>query len=185
MCNRINWLYKIKEKNTDNRKRKRYPKDGSNTSENYFMMIKKEKPITHKNMKRPKILRSKIRSALDDFSIMIAEVINELYISGDMLETLSRSTFVTLPKKSGTHECELHWTISLLSHITEIMIRIPTNRTRSRIRPEIEQEWRGLVKDTGIKTMKFMISMISKRVIQMQKEVHLHFIDFAKTLDKK
>ena len=115
-------------------------------------------------------------TALDDFGIKkITELINEIYNSGEIPEELSRSIFIALPKKPGANECGLHRTISLMSHITKLLIRILMNRARSRIRPEIGQEQCGFVKDTGTRNALFMIRMLSERAIQMQKNVYMCF----------
>lgn len=47
--------------------------------------------------------------ALDDFNIdEITEIISEIDNSGDIVEHLSRSIFIALPKKPGTNKCEFH-----------------------------------------------------------------------------
>lgn len=46
-------------------------------------------------------IMTEILSAFDDFSIKkITDVINEIYNSGDIPEDLTKSIFITLPKRS-------------------------------------------------------------------------------------
>lgn len=121
---------------------------------------------------------TKMLTALDDFSIdKITEIISDIYNSGYIEEDLSRSIFIAMPKKQSANECELHRTISSMSHVTKLIIRILMNRVCSRIRPDIRHEQCGFVKDTRTR------NRISERAIQMQKYVHLCFIDYAKALD--
>lgn len=88
-------------------------------------------------------------SALDNFGIdKITEVINEIYKSDNILEDVSISIFVALNKKLGVNECNLYQTISVISHITKLMLWILMNRTWSRIRPKMAQEQCGFDKDT-------------------------------------
>ena len=55
---------------------------------------------------------------LDDFGIeKITNLANAIYDNGKIPEDLSRSIFIMLPKNLGAIECELHRTISLMSHI--------------------------------------------------------------------
>ena len=166
-----------------------------------------EKPIIRKNMEGPEILRSEVRAAiakmkrnktagpdkiviemvtaLEDFGIeKVTEVINEIYNTGEIPEDLSKSIFIALPKRAGANECELHRTISLMSHITKLTLRITMNRARSRIRPEIGKEQCGFVQDAGTRNAIFMIRMLSERAIEMQKDLHLCFIDYTKAFDK-
>ncbi|MGX9987587.1 reverse transcriptase domain-containing protein [Soonwooa purpurea] len=128
---------------------------------------------------------AEMMTALDDFGIeKLTEITNGIYNSGEIPEDLSRSIFIALPKKPGANECELHRTISLMSHMTKLIIRILMNRARSRIRPEIGQEQCGFVKDTGTRNAIFMLRILSERAIQVQKKLYLCFIDYAKAFDK-
>ena len=54
---------------------------------------------------------------------------------------LSYSIFIALSKKAGAIECELHKTISLMSHLTKVLLRVILNRTRTKIGPDIV--WQG------------------------------------------
>ena len=63
--------------------------------------------------------------ALENFGIeKLTEVLNEVYDSGEIPEDLSKSVFIALPKKPGAIECELHRTISLMSHVIKILLCI-------------------------------------------------------------
>ena len=73
---------------------------------------------------------------------------NKIYDTGEIPEYLCTSIFIALPKKPGAVECELHRTISLISHITKLIQRIIMERVQSRIRPEIGIEQCGFVEDT-------------------------------------
>ena len=58
--------------------------------------------------------------ALGDFGIeKLTIMANEIYDTGKIPQDLSKSIFIALPKKPGAIECELHRTISLMSHITK------------------------------------------------------------------
>ena len=101
-------------------------------------------------MEGPEILRSEVRAAmakmkrnkaagpdeivielviaLEDFGIeKVTEVNNKIYNTGEIPEDLSKSIFIALPKRAGANECELHRTISLMSHITKLILRIIMN----------------------------------------------------------
>ena len=63
--------------------------------------------------------------ALEDFGIStLTEMTNEIYDSVTIPEDLSKSIFIALPKKPNAIECELHRTISLMSHVIKIVLRI-------------------------------------------------------------
>ena len=114
----------------------------------------------------------------------VTDIINEIYDTGEIPEDLCRSIFIALPKKPGAVECELHRTISLMSHITKLILRIIMERVHSRIRPEIGIEQCGFVEDTGTRNAIFMVRMISERAIEKQRDVYMCFIDYTKAFDR-
>lgn len=142
-------------------------------------------------MKGTEILKSGVRSApgkrnrnksygiviemiSNDYIDTLRYIINKICHSCEVIEAFSRSIFVAILKKPGLNEFELHWSIS----------KILMNRERSIIIPGIGQKEYCFVTDTGIRNAIFIITMISERRIQMEKYVHLYFIDYAKYFDK-
>ena len=102
--------------------------------------------------------------AFENFGInTLTEIINEIYDSGNIPEDLSKSIFIALPKKPNATECELHRTISLMSHIVKIVLRIIMWRARKTIRLEIGKEQYGFMKDTGTRNAIFTLRMICER----------------------
>lgn len=61
--------------------------------------------------------------ALDNFSIgKIMEIMNEIYDRYGIPEDLGRSIFIMLLKKPCANECEPPQTISLMDHITKLIL---------------------------------------------------------------
>ena len=48
--------------------------------------------------------------------------------------------FIALPKKPEATECKLYRTISLMSHITKILLRINMMQVRNKIKPETAEK---------------------------------------------
>jgi hypothetical protein len=155
----------------------------------------------------PRILKSEVRSAikmmrrnkaagpdgivvemieaLEEYGIdRLTDIINKIYDDGEFPEDLSKSIFIALPKKPGAVECEQHRTISLMSHVTKIILRILLLRARTRITPEIGIEQFGFVQDAGTRNAIFVLRMITERAVEMQKDVFMCFIDYSKAFDK-
>ena len=107
-----------------------------------------------------------------------------MYDDGIFPEDLSKSIFIALPKKPGAVDCEQHRTISLMSHVTKIILRILLLRARSRIKPEIGKEQFGFVEDAGTRNAIYVLRMITERAVEMQKDVFMCFIDYSKAFDK-
>ena len=165
------------------------------------------KPEIRKNMEGPKILQTEIRAAvnkmkknkasgpdkivvemieaLENFGIQRLPTIgNIIYDTGKIPEALLKSVFIALPKKPGAIECELHRTISLMSHVMKILLRVIMQRARRSIKPEISTEQYGFVEDSGPRNAIFILRMLGERASQMQKEVYVCFIDYTKAFDK-
>jgi hypothetical protein len=127
--------------------------------------------------------------ALEDFGIeKLTEEFNKVYDSGEIPKGLIKSIFIALPKKPGATECELHSTISLMSHLTKILLCFVMNRARNKIRPKIGKEQFGFVQDAGTRNAIFILKMLSERererTIEMQKDLYMCFIDCTKAFDK-
>ena len=119
---------------------------------------------------------------LKEYGVSKVTDINEIYHTGEIPEDLCRSIFIALPQKPGAVECELYRTISLISHITKLILRIIIEKACSRIRPEIGIEQCGFVEDTGKRNAIFMVRMVSERAIE--KHVYMCFTDYTKAFDK-
>ena len=96
----------------------------------------------------------------------------------------SKSVFVALPKVEGTLECSKHRTISIISQITKMMLRVILKRIRSKIRPEIAEEQFGFGLGKGTRNAIFCLRTLSERCIEMQKSLYICFIDYEKAFDK-
>ena len=108
--------------------------------------------------------------ALEDFGIdTMREIINEIYDSGTIPEDLSKSIFIALPKKPNATECELHRTISLMSHVIKTILRIIMWRARKNIKPEIGKEQCGFMKDTGTRNAIFTLRMLCEDPLRCKK----------------
>ena len=75
----------------------------------------------------------------------VTELANIMYDSGNIPDDLCKSIFIALPKKSGTIECESHTTISLMSQVAKVILRVLLARARSKIRERIAEEQYGFM----------------------------------------
>ena len=108
---------------------------------------------------------------------------NAIYNKGVFPDELYKSTFTTIPKKSGAVDCENFRTISIMSHVTKAILRVIMLRIKNNIHPEIFAEQYGFMKDKGTKNAIFVDRMLSERAIQMQQTMYLGLIDWKKACD--
>ena len=164
------------------------------------------KPTIYKNMGSPKILQSEVRyavqrmkngkavrpdkiaiemiKALEEFGISkLTEVKNQIYESGNFPEELMKSIFTIIPKKNGATECEQHRTISIMSHITKIILIVLMTRAKEEIKLRTGREQCGFVQDSGTSNAIFMLRTLGERSVEVQKDLYVCFLDYSKAFD--
>ena len=123
--------------------------------------------------------------ALEEFGVdILYDLLNEIYNTGIMSEDTSKSILIALPKKPGATECELHRTISLMSHATKILLRIIMKRARDKIKPEIDVTQCKFVEGKGTVNAIFVLRTIVERAAEVNKDLYLCSIDYTKAFDK-
>jgi len=133
----------------------------------------------------PDEISTEMLKMLDEIGLdLIHQLFNKIYDSGKLPEDMLKSEFIALPKKPGATECENHRTISLMSHLTKLLLRILTNRMKKRIHFEIAEEQYGFMPDKGTRNAVFVLKNLAQRSIEMQKDLYLVFIDYKKAFDR-
>lgn len=133
----------------------------------------------------PDKIATEVLLALEGFGIEILhKLFNNIYNTGTFPKEMMRSIFIALPKKPSAIECEDYRTISLMSHITKILLRIIMKRMRAKIHPEIGEEQFGFMPDKGTRNAVFVLKNIIERTIEMQQDVFLCFLDYKKAFDR-
>ena len=75
---------------------------------------------------------------LGEFGIKeITKILSIIHDTGEIPTDLQKSEYIAIPPKTGTIECDQHRTISLLSHLTKVMLRMLMNRMRKTVLPGI------------------------------------------------
>ena len=159
------------------------------------------------NNEGPAILRQEVRSAIEnmktgkavggdgiavemlqalgDFAIdELTSLFNKIYETGDIVNSMCESIFIALPKVEGTLECNKHRTISIMSQITKIILRVILARIRSKIRPQISDEQFGFVPKKGTGNALFTLRVLAERALEVQKDLYVCFVDYEKAFDK-
>jgi len=129
------------------------------------------------------VITEMLVAAGEDGLIELTSLINMVYNQGCFPEELNKSIFITLPKVSGTAKCEKHRTISLMSHITKLVLRVVMNRVRGRTLHDIAPEQYGFMPDKGTRNAIFVLRRLTERAIEKQKNIYSCFIDYSKAFD--
>ncbi|GFS01962.1 LINE-1 retrotransposable element ORF2 protein [Elysia marginata] len=122
----------------------------------------------------PDKISEELIEALEDYGIeKTTNLLNEIYDTGQIPTDLTKSIFIALPKNPGATECELHRKISLMSHVTKILLRIVMLGVRNKIKPQIAEEQCGFIiierkgTSNAISNLRVLIERASKRCISL------------------
>ena len=109
---------------------------------------------------------------------------NRIYRTGHLPEDFVRSVFISLPKKPKASECKDHRTISLMAHAVKLLLKIVERRIRMKLETEIANIQFGYRKGSGTREGIFTLRTICERMIEVQQDVYLCFVDYEKAFDK-
>ena len=130
-------------------------------------------------------INKEMLTAIDNLGInKLHTIVNKIYETGTIPQQMKESIFITLPKKGDLLNCNNYRLISLMSHVTKIIIRVIMARVRNKINPEIGAEQFGFRKGKGTRNATFVMRMLTERAIEMQKDVYVAFIDYEKAFDR-
>src|SRR6476469_7010997 len=77
-----------------------------------------------------------------------------------------------------------HLTISLISHASKILLKIPTNRIEAKARDFIGRNQFGFRKGCGTRDAIGVMRMICERCLEFGNNVYICFVDFEKAFDR-
>ena len=100
--------------------------------------------------------------ALDEHNIeIITSLCNIIYNSGMIPTEMKHSVFITLPKKPKAMICTEFRTISLISHVTKLLLKIIQQRMANKIDKEVSRLQSGFRPGTGTREGMFNLWTIS------------------------
>ena len=90
-----------------------------------------------------------------------------------------RSVFIPIPKKGNAKECSNYRTIALISHASNVMLKI----LQARLQQYVNREQAGFRKGRGTRDQIANIFWVIKKAREFQKNIYFCFIDYAKAFD--
>ena len=94
-----------------------------------------------------------------------------------------RSVFIPIPKKGNAKECSNYHTIALMSHASEVMIKILQARLQQYMDCEFPDVQAAFRKGRGTRDQIANICRIIIKARKFQKNIYFCFIDYAKAFD--
>ena len=93
-----------------------------------------------------------------------------------------RSVFIPVPKKGNAKECSNYHTIALISHTSNVMLKILQARLQQYVNREISDVQAGFRKSRRTRDQIANIHWIVEKAREFQKNI-FYFIDYAKAFD--
>ena len=97
---------------------------------------------------------------------------------------MEQSIFVTIPKKPNAQNCTVFRTISLMSHVTKLLLKVMQQRLVSKIDREVSRLQNGFRPGLGTRESIFNLRTVIERSLETQNDVYICFIDYTKAFDR-
>ena len=90
---------------------------------------------------------------------------------------------IPVPKKGNAKECSNYHTIALISHASNVMLKILQARLQQYVNHELPDVQAGFRKGRGTRDQIATICWIIKKAREFQKNIYFFFIEYAKAFD--
>ena len=94
-----------------------------------------------------------------------------------------RSVFIPIPKKGNAKECSNYRTTALISHASQVMLKILHARIQQYVNSELPDVQAGFRKGRGTRDQIANIWCIVEKARDFQKNIYFCFTDYAKAFD--
>ena len=96
---------------------------------------------------------------------------------------LEKVSFHFNPKKGSAKECSNYCTIALISHASNIMLKIPQAKLQQYVNWELPDVQAGFRKGRGTRDQIATFHWIIDKAREFKKNIYFCFIDYAKVFD--
>ena len=120
----------------------------------------------------------------DETLDIIVDLFNTVYKTGNIPKQWLLSTFCAIPKNTNAKDCSEHRTISLISHILKLFLKIIHGRINKKLEEGIDDSQFGFRNGLGTREALFAFNVLAQRCMDMNVDVHVCYIDFEKAFDK-
>ncbi|KAI5644176.1 reverse transcriptase (RNA-dependent DNA polymerase) domain-containing protein [Phthorimaea operculella] len=110
-------------------------------------------------------------------------IICTCYETGNLPEDFCTSKTIFLPKKGNATECNNYRTISLLTHVSKILLKIIQLRLNNKIEENLSEDQFGFRKNRGTREAIIALRLIIERRLELNKNTYIGFIDLEKAFD--
>ena len=95
----------------------------------------------------------------------------------------NRSVFIPISKKGNPKQCSNYHSVALISHASNVFLKIPQVRLQQYVNGEIPEVEAGFRKGRGTRDQIANFHWIMEKAREYQKNIYLCFIDCTKAFD--
>lgn len=133
----------------------------------------------------PDKLHAEFLKLLDDDGIKwLTEIFNLVYDTGDIPQQWLVSEFITIPKKTAAKKCSEYRTISLMSHLLKVFLKIIHRRIYKTMEEALAPTQFGFRDAVGTREALFSVQVLFQRCRDVNCDVYACFVDYAKAFDR-
>jgi endonuclease/exonuclease/phosphatase family metal-dependent hydrolase len=116
--------------------------------------------------------------------IQLIQICQQIYQEGCWPEEFTKTVMVPIPKKSNAIECGDFRTISLIPHVSKILLRILMRRIDGKVGRFIGRSQFGFRKGVGTRDAIGVMRVLVERSLEHDNDVYVCFVDFEKAFDR-
>ena len=119
----------------------------------------------------------------DDAVKMLHSIFQHIWKTQQQPQDWKRSVFIPIPKKGNAKDCSNYHTIALISHTSQVMLKILQARLQEYVNRELSDVQAEFRKGRGTRDQIADIHWIIEKAREFQKNIYFCFIDYAKVFD--
>ena len=119
----------------------------------------------------------------DDALKVLHSICQKIWKTQQWPQDWKRSVFIPIPKKDKAKKCSNYHTIALISHTSNVMLKILQARRLQYVNCELPDVQAGFRKGRGSKDQIANIHWIIEKAREFQKNIYFCFADYAKGFD--
>ena len=119
----------------------------------------------------------------DDAVKVLFSICQQIWKTQQWPQDWKRSVFIPIPKKSNAKESSYYHTIALISHASEVMLKILQARLQQYANCELPDVQDGFRKGRGTRDQIASIHWIMEKAWDFHKNIYFCFTDYNKAFD--
>ena len=119
----------------------------------------------------------------DDVVKVLHSICQQIWKTQQWPQDWKRSVFIQIPKKASAKECSNYHTTAVISHASEVMLKIPQARLQQFMNQERPDVQAGFRNGRGTRDQIANIHWLIEKTREFQKNIYFCFSNYAKAFD--